>query len=187
MMEMAQDNWTVDGFTFENQEDARLAKAELGRIGQLEDKIDHRNPHLVRAVYEKAIENKIFKTPVGLVYLKKLQEEVKKNPLTEKNVSDIPVVNIYTKEKVEKEVKQKVEKSVQKKELITKRASLFANVVLVILVALMFYIATTSNNPNIINYEYNLQNKYATWNEELTNREAVIRQKELELKILQED
>ena len=71
---MAQDHWTIDGFSFENQEDARLAKAELGRIGQLEDKIDHHNPHLVRAVYEKAITNKLFSTPIGLLYLKKLQE-----------------------------------------------------------------------------------------------------------------
>ena len=184
---MAQDHWTIDGFSFENQEDARLAKAELGRIGQLEDKIDHHNPHQVRAVYEKAIENKLFTTPIGLLYLKKLQEEIKNNPLTQKDICDIPVTNIYSREKVDKEVKQKMAKTVQKKELITKKTSLFLNLVLILLVGIMFYIATTSKNPNIINYEYNLQNKYAEWNEELKNREEIIRQKELELKIFFEE
>lgn len=184
---MAQDHWTIDGFSFENQEDARLAKAELGRIGQLEDKIDHHNPHLVRAVYEKAITNKLFSTPIGLLYLKKLQEEIKSNPLTQKDICDIPVTNIYSREKVDKEVKQKIENTVSKKELLTKRASLFLNLVLLILVGLLFFVAKTGKNANIINYEHNLQNKYAAWNEELLQREEVIRQKELELKILSEE
>ena len=88
---------------------------------------------------------------------------------------------------MDKEVKQKIENTVPKKELLTKRASLFLNLVLLILVGLLFFVAKTGKNANIINYEHNLQNKYAAWNEELLQREEVIRQKELELKILSEE
>ena len=41
----------------------------------------------------------------------------------------------------------------------------------------------TSDNPNILNYENNLQNKYAQWEQELTERENVLREKERNLMI----
>lgn len=181
---MAESEWTVDGFTFNNGEDAKLAKAELNRIDQLETKIDHKNPHLVHAVYEKAIANNLFKTPVGICYLKQLQNEIKKSPLIQKEITDIPV-SVVTEEKLVKEVNKNVKKEVNKVTTVSKRmpqrASLYLNVILVIIVIALFYITLTSPNPNAINYEYNLQNKYASWNEELNQREQIIREKEKEL------
>ena len=61
--------------------------------------------------------------------------------------------------------------------------SLIANIVLVIAVAAMFGIAMKSDNPNILNYETQLVNRYASWEQELTEREKVIREKEKELNI----
>ena len=55
------------------------------------------------------------------------------------------------------------------------------NAVLILLIAAMFYITINGSNPNIINYERVLQNKYSQWDQELTQREAVIREKEREL------
>ena len=40
-----------------------------------------------------------------------------------------------------------------------------------------------SENPNILNYEQNLINKYAQWEQELSERESIIREKERELNI----
>ena len=45
----------------------------------------------------------------------------------------------------------------------------------------MFFIAKTGDNPNVINYEVAIQDKYAAWEQDLTERESVIREKELEL------
>jgi flagellar capping protein FliD len=39
------------------------------------------------------------------------------------------------------------------------------------------------STPNILNYEKALQNRYAEWNQELSDREEAIREKEKELLI----
>ena len=75
------EEWIVDGYQFGSAKDATQAKAELLKIQKLEDKMDYRNPHMVYMVYHKAIENRIFKTPIGYEYLRKLQKHLKENPL----------------------------------------------------------------------------------------------------------
>ena len=67
-----------------------------------------------------------------------------------------------------------------KKRLIT---SMIVNAMLVAVIVVMFYIAYTSDNPNILNYENNLVNKYAQWEQELSERENAIREKERNLLI----
>ena len=47
----------------------------------------------------------------------------------------------------------------------------------------MFVITLTGNNPTILNYEQKLQNKYAGWEQELTERENAVREKERELSL----
>ena len=55
------------------------------------------------------------------------------------------------------------------------------NVILVIIIVAMFIILNTSSNPNIINYEVNLQNKYAQWQEQLQSQEQSLNARENEL------
>ena len=57
------------------------------------------------------------------------------------------------------------------------------SIVLVITIGAMFVIANTSNNPTILNYEEVLQNKYASWEQDLQKREADLEKKEKLLKI----
>ena len=47
----------------------------------------------------------------------------------------------------------------------------------------MFIIASKSENDNIINYKNNITNRYAEWQQSLTERENIVRQKEKELGI----
>ena len=61
--------------------------------------------------------------------------------------------------------------------------SVILNIALVVAVCAMFGIASKSDNPNIINYENAVVNKYASWEQELSEREQVIREKERELGI----
>ena len=75
------EEWIVDGYQFGSAKDATQAKAELLKIQKLEDKMDYRNPHMVYMVYHKAIENRIFKTPIGYEYLRKLCLKIKNNQL----------------------------------------------------------------------------------------------------------
>ena len=61
--------------------------------------------------------------------------------------------------------------------------SVLLNVLLVLAIAAMFMITLRSDNPNVLNYERALTDKYASWEQELTERERAVREKELELQI----
>ena len=58
--------------------------------------------------------------------------------------------------------------------------SIWINVILAVLVIAMFFIASTGSNPNILNYENALINKYAEWEQELREREVKVLQYENE-------
>ena len=60
--------------------------------------------------------------------------------------------------------------------------SAILNVLLVLAIAAMFYISFASEQPNIFNYEQVLTNKYASWEQELTQWEKELREKELQLR-----
>lgn len=177
------EQWAVEGYQFESEKDAKIAKADLLKIQKLEDKMDYRNPHVVYMVYQKAIESDLFKTPVGYDYLKKLQKIVKDSPLIKDEIQNIPVgsLNGYTTPlpTTNSYKLSPVKKTPQKNNKIV----WIINIVLLALVALMFYISVTSSNPNIINYERAIQNRYAAWEDELESREQAVRAKEKEFMI----
>ena len=52
-----------------------------------------------------------------------------------------------------------------------------------ILVVLLFVITLTGENANIINYRNAIVNEYSDWEDELTQREQIVREKERELGI----
>ena len=58
---------------------------------------------------------------------------------------------------------------------------------MVILVILLFAITLKSDNPNILNYEKALVNKYASWEQDLSERENKVREAERQYHILNED
>lgn len=177
------EQWAVEGYQFESEKDAKLAKADLLKIQKLEDKMDYRNPHVVYMVYQKTIESDLFKTPIGYDYLRKLQKILKDSPLIKGEISNIPIgsLNGYsTPLPTTNSYKLTPVKKTQQKD---NKVMWIVNVVLLALVVLMFYISATSSNPNIINYERAIQNRYAAWEEELENREQAVRIKEKELMI----
>ena len=53
-----------------------------------------------------------------------------------------------------------------------------AEMLLVIAIIAMLVITLSSDQPNILNYETALQNRYSTWEQELTERERAVREKE---------
>ena len=61
--------------------------------------------------------------------------------------------------------------------------SLFLNVLLVIVIIIMAYITLNSNHVNILNYERKLQDKYASWAQELQEKEDALNKLRNELKV----
>ena len=176
----------AEGYLFVNAADAVLAEKEQKQIAYLEQKLDYQKSEQILQVLQKLIEERTFKTPVGLMYLKRLQDFLKNNSTIDKErIPAIPVDFICDKSVPEKRVELKsVRAAVQKREEIQKsnqKISFILNVVLIIGMIVMFWMATQSENLNMINYKNKLENRYAKWEQELTEREQAVREKEQNL------
>lgn len=179
------------GFLFINGEDAALADKERKQIEYLEKKLDFQNPEQVLAVFQRLIEERSFKTPVGMLYLKKLQDYLmNKVYIGKERIPFIPVDEPCDRtirtERVQLESVKRTRERQKERKLSNYRISVAINILLVIGMLVMFWVATTTDTPNILNYETALENKYASWEEELNQREQVVREKELELKLQEE-
>lgn len=58
---------------------------------------------------------------------------------------------------------------------------LAADIVLVLLVIFMFVVSLTTNHPTILNYKSKLISRYSTWEQELSEREKAVKEKERKL------
>ncbi|MGN0513097.1 MAG: hypothetical protein ACI4GD_02375 [Lachnospiraceae bacterium] len=220
------EKYIVEGYEFDNIEDANVAKKELEAVKYLSKKTSESTPQACLKIYDKIVEQNLFKTAIGLDFLHALEEYLLQNGLfdvphvseedleqaamIEKSMQKVESVQEQhdeskkeekteispcatepvKKEKVKKEKikKEKIKKEKVKKEIdedtVLKRTkeklvmSMLLNGILIICVLAMMYIASTSNNVNIINYETALKDKYATWAEDLKQKETQIKQRE---------
>ena len=70
------DKFIVGGYEFLTETDAEKGTLDLSKIKVLETKVKVSRPDDMLAVYEKAIQNRIFKTPLGWRYLTDLREKL---------------------------------------------------------------------------------------------------------------
>lgn len=177
----------VDGYAFSNKMDAELAETEGKKVEYLRKHLDQGNPDTILALYNKAVKERLFKTPVGTDFLKELQVYLIESadvPVSE--VEPIPMFQNYSGEIAVygKNARQRIANAPTPKEKIPLLTlSIIFNIVLVAAVIAMYVITLKADQPNIINYETNLLNKYSYWEQELTDREAVIRETEKKLGI----
>ncbi|MCR4656345.1 MAG: hypothetical protein K5770_08975 [Lachnospiraceae bacterium] len=176
---------SVEGYLFQTEEDADIAREEIGRINFISSKMKEDNPQAVLAVYNRMIQNNTLVTPVGQEYLRTLRDYLyRSSQIPDELINDIPVIVSYSdaiKKNSEPE-KKKLEKKrkTYKKEY---KNSLTVIAVLVVMIIAMFVIALKSDVPNIINYRTAITNEYAAWEQELSEREAKVREREEELDI----
>ena len=180
-----QDN-TVGGFEFVSENDAQKGQMDLSKIRLLESRAKVSRPNEIKAVYEKAIENKIFKTPIGWGYLLNLRKKLLESGYKEEDLIPIPLnVSITRHSAMENlTVRQRILPDTSKKDTSFKRIfPIVLDIVLAILVIVMFLIAASSENDNIINYKRNVTNRYSGWEQDLTEREKAVRAAEKRLGI----
>lgn len=183
--------YIVDGFAFTSESEAEQAKKEREGIKYIKEKTNMNNPEMVLQIYNKMVKEKMFTTSVGYAYLYDLQEYLRTNPyISDEDILPIEVVHPSLQESLREEKQkhqaqmQEVKKKAAKKpmtnpELQSKyKLSLLVNLILAISVVFMFIISATSNHPTILNYEEKLINHYSAWEQELSEREAALREAE---------
>ena len=179
--------YVVQGYRFADESEANIARSEVKKIDYIDENMNYSNLKMVYNFYNNCIENNIFQTPIGYAYLEKTRNLIVTKKYENTKVQAIPVAtNNHLAKREVKNDKKIIKKLEDEKTTIygRMRISIIINIVLIILVIGMFIVARTSDNPNIINYEKALVDRYASWEEKLSEREEIIREKELELSIM---
>lgn len=178
----SQNDLCVDGYRFGSIEDAKEAQVEKIKAEYFSNRLHGKNAESMLAVYDKVLDDKIFETPIGWEYLKRMQREMQRNGLSREQIRPIPMYVTFSHKEdavsappVRQRIRPSQKRNEDKRNL---RISVLVNILLVILVLAMFYITLNSKNPNIINYKNAILNEYASWEQELTDRESAIREKE---------
>lgn len=182
---MANENLLLaGGYIFGSLEDAELARGEQKTIAFLEKKIPYDDVETTLKIYHKALGERLFKTPVGYEYLKSMQQQMIERGMDPTRINPIPIFQVYSQK--DDEVVPRREPLPDKKVELKRtrgvlRTSILFNVALLFLVIAMFVITLRSDTPNMINYRSAIENEYSSWEQELQEREKIVKEKELEL------
>ncbi len=185
---MADENLSAGGYAFGSLRDADLAREELEKIDTIRKSLGKYNLSQLLDLYTRMNNGNIFRTPVGLEYMRSLRAYIIKNGAREEDVPSVVTYVTYSSETV-REQKQLVRDAKElhavpadlKKTRSSLSVSVGFNVILVLMVVAMFYIALHSNSPNILNYKENILNQYSQREQELSERENAVREKERQL------
>lgn len=181
------DSLNACGFVFKNIKDAEKAVEEEKRIKYIKEHLDYSQPESVLVIYNKMLKNKIFETPVGYSFLMDTRNFLLSNRfIDDANVSDISVNNVFVQSEaydVRIPVKKKASKGALEQLQGKYRTACIAAITMAVMVVIMFVITMKSDNPNILNYKTALENKYASWDQELNERERAVKLKEAEFNI----
>ena len=180
--------YTVGGYTFTDKKAADAAKEEFQAINKMSSKINTKDSRQVYALYNSIIDKKLFSTMVGLNYLKELQQflyiskEIPNNRIRPIPINnDVQSVLEGKREIIENQSEIRIlkrERNMYKSRFTT---SVIINLALVVVIIAMIIITLTSKNPNIINYETKLQDKYSAWQEQLQSEEASLKAREAQV------
>lgn len=178
---MPENRFVVEGFLFSSEREAEAAKNEVRGINYIVSRTDMENPKNVLVVYNRIIDKGLLKTPIGLKFLREVQEMLfSSDEVDDSQIKPIPAIMEVSIERITPNIK-KENKLTYKKKMIN---SIIINVIFVIAIIVMIVIAKNSKNVNIINYENRLKDQYSAWEESLNERESELKEREEMLKSL---
>lgn len=184
---MDKDKYVIRGYRFDTSKDAEEAKLEIEKAAYFEQRLLGRDAENILSIYDKVLDEKIFVTPIGWEYLKELQDELLESGIERDRIRPIPLYQTFYHRDIERTqnkgiAKERIHPSSRKKWTPSEklRISTWLNVFLCALVLLMFVVTLRGENANAINYRRAIVNQYASWEQELSERESFIRQLEEE-------
>lgn len=177
---------TVDGYSFENRQDYEDALKEKKGIKYLSSQIDLSDAEKTCLVYKEILDKKIFRTPVGIEYMNGLRRS-----LIHSGITDVPCIPVPDTGNADKTSGESMEyrklNELYKKKSEHFRTSLILNIILAVMIAAMFIISATSNNPTILNYKEKIENQYAQWDTQLKDKEKELREREKAVELKEQE
>lgn len=90
--------YNVDGFVFEDEATAELARKEVEGVRFFKERMDLNSPEVVFKLYKKILKDQFFVTPVGIRFLVELQNALLAcEQIPREEIPGIPVVSITLK------------------------------------------------------------------------------------------
>ena len=178
---MAEKKWTISGYEFATKEDYDKAKKEGESVVYIKAHTDMSDKKQVLKIYNKAVDTKMFQTVIGYEFLHQLYAIILKSKVVEQEyIKNIPVRKQMEEKKLPEDVEKANALAEQYRVLYEdakekKKQSKIVNVSLALLIIIMI---------GMVYYNYNSYNedavidKYATWEAELEEREAAVKEKE---------
>lgn len=179
----------IEGFCFTDEKVAQQAKREADGVRYIKENTDMENPEMVLQLYHKLITEQLFETPIGIGFLKELRDYLAAAPgIEEQELDTIPTEVLLQEAEVRNAKREKTaDRARMEKKLVqvkkNLRTSMMVNLFLILVIIGMLIVTLTSDQPNIINYENKLIDKYAQWQQELEEREQAVKEKEQELEL----
>ncbi len=172
--------FVVDGYLMADSKQMEEARKENEGVEYVRSRLDMNNPFSVLKIYNKMIDQNMFKSQVGISFLRELQDYLYAcTSISPDDVKPIPLTP-PPKPRIIKEDLAEDERS----RLKGKQWWLIAVIIaLVVAIVVMFVIVLTSDHPNILNYENEIIDKYSEWEEDLRAREETLKNKIRELDI----
>lgn len=185
---MKEYSYIVDTYAFETPTMIEEAKKEEEAIAYIREHTDIANVKNAVSLYRKFNEKPSFHTEIGLGFMRELFEIIAASGTIErKNIPPIKVES-YNPFRIEpamdpeEEGKRntKAEQALQQVK-VRHRNLWIVNAFLIIIIVGMFYVTMTADYSYISDYETKLLDKYASWEEDLTEREKLVQEKEQSL------
>lgn len=177
---MNEEELIVGGYKFGTVADAETARMEQKKIASVEQHLDYHKPQNVLLVYNKAIDNRIFLTPLGMSYLHRMQSQMVKCGVPKEKIKPIPLYATFSNKtennsSIRRSMESRGTKAEFKGSFIT---SVCVNVLLALALMAMIVLSYVSDVPTIVNYKTAIENEYSEWEQQLTEREQAVREAE---------
>ena len=173
-----ENKFTFQGHTFDNEKQMIAAKKEAEAIEYLRSKTDFSNMNTLMKLYNRILDKDMMETVVGIEFLTEIRTILVNSGLfKEEQLRPVPLLPEVKKLKKRNEI----EKRSRERTLLerSERQNTILKVVcfsLVTLVIGMFAIVLTgTHSPLAIVYEEQILNKYASWAQELQEKEEFLR------------
>ena len=179
-MDKSEEDLIVGGYKFATIADAETARIEKKKIDNLEQHLDYRNTQNILLVYNKAIDNRVFLTPIGLAYLQRMQSQLINSGVPEEKIKPISLYGTFSNKtennsSIRKSIEARGAKVEYRGRFIT---SVCINCLLVAAIGALIFLSLRSDIPTIVNYKNAVLNQYSEWEQELTERERAVREAE---------
>lgn len=195
---MSDKDRVLDGYCFSDEATYNAAKKDHDVIIYLKNQVDMNDSLQVLRLYQQAISQDLFKTVIGIDFLKKLQnyllsiDDIDKSKVVEipssiastGTLKDEPTE--YDNALLRKE--NSAYKAREKKLRFTIdryknrfQVTLTITFILAVMVGVMFFITLSSKLPTIVNYRTKVINEYSSWEEELNSKEKALEEREQEI------